>query len=580
MKNTILKTILIVAGLLVIPSFAAALDIMPVSEIKEGMTGTGYSVFKGAKPDPFKATIIGVVKKWRADQDLILAELSGAGLEESGIIAGMSGSPVYIDGRMIGAVAYAWAWSRRPIAGITPIEHMIEIWDEMDRMDDGGSASSAPISAESVASIDIPEYGKISMTPISTPLYMGGFGERAAAYLEENLSQYGLMPVQGGGAWDGEEIPGMDDLEPGSVIAVPMVTGDFMTAGVGTVTAREGDRIVAFGHPFFGMGNISLPMGGGSIVTVMPLQSVSFKVGNIGRVLGAVQRDHQAAIAGTVGAEAEMFPMKIIVNAPDTGRGKEFNVNIAQIDELQIYLLMVSMIEAVDRVAGDGWVTVSYKIDGKFRDYDRRFHFEDMYFSTSGVLSFYSLSKVLSLWVSHFKEVDFEELTAEITVIQDDLYGSLRGFSLDKSEIHPGDILTASVRILPYGTNREIKKDVEFTIPPDAPAGSYKISIHGGSSFSGMLGMSHPQNFEQWFDMLENMVPENALVVTLHYPEQGLQLEGHEAHGLPHTVQDTIVQDAAPNMNLFERYLRKVIKTDMVIEKSAIQTITVTKEYQ
>lgn len=578
MNKTILKIIILV--MLLAPAAAFGLDIMPVSEIKAGMTGTGYSVFRGAEPEPFKAHIIGVVKRFMADQDLILAELEGAGLEETGIIAGMSGSPVYIDGKLIGAVAYAWPWAKRPIAGITPIEHMMAIWDEMDRTDGEKSASSAPAAGDGYAAVELPGYGKISMAPIATPFYLGGIGPRAAGFMEENLKGYGLVPMQGGGAGDGDVIPGMNDLKPGSVISVPLVSGDFFTAAIGTVTAREGDRVLAFGHPFFGLGKTSLPMGGGSIVTVMPVQSVSFKMGNIGPVLGAMQRDNQAAIAGTVGAKAETFPMKIKVNAPDTGRSMEFNVNIAQIDELQVLLLMISLAEATDRVAGDGLVTVYHKVDGKFRNYDRPFHFEDAYSSPSGAIYFYSLSKLLSLWVSHLRDSKFEEVSVEITVIQKELYANLKGFTLDKSEIHPGDTVKASVRLLPYGEKgKEINKEIEFGIPAAAPAGAYKVSISGGLYDGGPLKLGRPMNFDQWVDFLEEWTPGNSLLVTLTYPEQAMTLEGYEAQGLPATVQGTIALDTPNNMALVDRQLRKLVKTDRVIEGSAMQSFTVTKEY-
>jgi len=578
MKKILLAVLILISAA---SSGTLALDVMPADQIEPGMEGTGYSVFKGAEPEAFGATIIGVVKNWKADRDLIIAELRDADLETSGIIAGMSGSPVYIEGKLIGAVAYAWPWSKKPIAGITPIEEMIELWEDMDRQDNMDiETGSLPYSTDDNTVVaHFSPYGDMELKPIATPLFLSGMSDETTEFMKDELSRFGLAPVQGGGGGEGQPLPGEDDLGPGHVIACPLITGDFKAAAIGTVTAREGDRIVAFGHSFLNKGIVSIPMSGGAITTVMPLQTVSFKMGRPGRIIGSIDRDHLQAIAGMIGGTADLFPVTIDIDDPDLARNREYNIRIAQVDELAPMLLVSALGQAVSQISGGaGDVSVSYTLNCSFEDYDRNLRLSGMFYSSMGFFSLYPSMPILTLLDYPDRKTRISEVRADIRVVHENRTATIEGFTTDRDIYQPGDTVVAQIRMRAFN-REEIFKKVEFEIPADAQPGDYTIQIEGGMSISGKPTMAQISSFDQLFDELLEWIPENSVVVRLVYPEQSIGLEGREVQGLPPSMKDAIVKSTVQNLTTFDRYERAVFKSDRVVGGSVSAIITIQKEY-
>ena len=250
---------------------------LPVDSVRAGMTGYGLTVFHGTTIDSFPVTILGVLKGNRPSADLILARGSGDFLERTGIIAGMSGSPVYIGGRLIGAISYTWAFTKDPVAGITPIGEML------------GSLRSWP--EEKLGSSDA-RYGALDLPPgdtsplpgeahpIATPLAFSGFTPEALRYLDPWLKDHGFVSAPGGGAPGGGSC---DSLVPGAAVGVELVRGDMSATAIGTVTYRDGSRVLAFGHPFYALGRVKLPMTAATIHTIFASQQISTKVGSATR---------------------------------------------------------------------------------------------------------------------------------------------------------------------------------------------------------------------------------------------------------------------------------------------------------
>ncbi len=478
-----------VSAVLAAACAARAIDIMPVGHVKPGMKGVGYSVFTGTKPEPFNAEIIAVIPRWETGNDLILARLSGAGLETSGVIAGMSGSPVYIDGKLIGAVAYGWSWPKEAIAGIQPIEYMLKLWSEPSigtKGEAGGNmlpgaekdvfrylrmrgAKEADYDLEASFAygegpvrVETGSFGEIELKPIMTPLMVSNMDSESVGFLKEKLARYNMLPIQGGGGGEAEPMPGEDDLCAGCVIGSPIMTGDFQAAAIGTVTLREGDRLLAFGHPFMNGGASAIPLAGGRIFHILTSLEGAEKMGASGKLLGAIVDDRLSAIAGRIGEKADYFPLDIEVTDADSGRTRNFGVHIAQIRNFVQYMTYAAVLTSVYQSLGmprEG-VTIKAIVDGEIEGYPRAFHFEDMfirpYNSTYDFLGY-----VFDLQDNPFREVRMKSMRVKLSFKREWRYYNIYGISIDSASFRPGDTVKAFLKLKSYN-DRETHRTIEF----------------------------------------------------------------------------------------------------------------------
>jgi len=316
-----------VAGL---PSDRPA-EILPVEKVTPGMKGYGFSDLGGGRGiQRFEVEMIGVLKRFAPKQDLILAKVSGAGLEHSGIIAGMSGSPIYVEGKLVGALAYGWPFSKDPLCGITPIQSMLDIRHAPPAppVPIAGSAGSAgevvaafaerrfagaldallvPLqrsaASASLAALPIP----VSFT--GAPAGGGWLFDRvsaAAGWVSAPAGSSGAAGVGGPGA-----------VRPGSPISTVLLSGDMLLAATGTVTWVDGDSVLAFGHPFLSMGPIDMPMARADVLAVLPSVYRSFKFSDTGAVIGSVTQDRSTGILGTFGTRAAMVPITVRISSDE-----------------------------------------------------------------------------------------------------------------------------------------------------------------------------------------------------------------------------------------------------------------------
>jgi len=580
-------------------SAADALEIMPVTQVKAGMKGVGYSVFKGAKPEPFNADIIAVIPNWKYGDTLILARLSGANLEFSGVIAGMSGSPVYIDGKLIGAVAYAWTWAKEPIAGIQPIEYMKRLWDNppLEKKNAGAPPAAPPGLKFSRAGQTAPDssrqdaftaaaavtgqYGEIKLAPIKTPLLLSGMSEEAVTFLSRALAPYNMFPMQaGGGGETSPQAPGVDDLGPGSVIGCPLVTGDFVAAAIGTVTARDGDRVLAFGHPFFNGGPSAIPMSGGEIFHAMSTYEEAFKIGAPGRVLGVVNDDRINAIGGKIGAQPEFFDVAVAVRDEASGVTKKFNAKIAQVKEMAPMMLISVIGQSVKSASGAGnELMVGVRIDADIEDFPRALHYDDLYYQDSGFITLDSIAAVAALFYNPFREVKLKNVRVAMTISHKRKTLDITNVRISEGKFRPGDTVRAVVRLKSF-EEKEFTKEIKFKIPADARPGLFSLSFEGGASASQPSPVP-AASFDQYFDQIIKWPAQNSITVKLVYPDKAVGLEGRELQNLPLTTTGAIVQGADLARMSFSRFEKiSVARLDGVISGAASVPITIEKEFQ
>jgi hypothetical protein len=329
-----------------------------VEDVRPGMKGQGKTVMKGTKIESFDAEVLGVMKNTSPGRDMVLCRLSGLDLERTGVIAGMSGSPIYIDGKLLGAVAYAWPYGKDPIAGVTPFSQMhayVEAFERRDLAEEKtpkklGLLMPLKVGGQTFASVtvaggpDVPESGGDSLwlAPLRTPLAGSGFTPHSLGLLGDRLRGTGLVPVQGGAttakiAEEARDVP----LQPGGPLAVSLIQGDFDLSGIGTVTHIEGNRVYGWGHPFMSSGDCDLPLQTGYIHTVYPRLTVSFKMGSPLKTVGLI-------IAGWLDRKPDLMPLSMTIHRGTTSAPQTFHVETVRQKQLLPSLVFTALTNSVD----------------------------------------------------------------------------------------------------------------------------------------------------------------------------------------------------------------------------------------
>lgn len=329
----------------------ASTTFFPLSEVHAGLQGTGFTVFEGTRPEAFAVEILGVLRNaLGANRDMILARLHGPKPEYTGVVAGMSGSPVYIDGRLVGALSYRIGqFSKDPIAGITPITQMLEVRDQ-----------PAPLSlAPTSAGANGPE-----MRAIESPLTFSGFGKDAVDRFGDRFRALGLMPVAGLGGMDATKAQ-PEPLLPGSAVSAVLAEGDLSITGTCTVSYVDPKRLLACGHPITQFGAVDMPMAKAEVVATLASPLNSFKIVNATEIAGAFTEDRASAILGHFGAHADMIPLDIhVAPSGDAQAERTIRVRILRNRQLTPQVMMVSLFQALQE-SESGTAETSYHVQGQ-----------------------------------------------------------------------------------------------------------------------------------------------------------------------------------------------------------------------
>ena len=354
-------------------------DVMPLEQIKRGMKGYGLTVFEGTKPERFDVEVIDVLKNFRPRQDLILIKTRHPRLEVAKVVAGMSGSPIYINDKMIGAYAYGWTFGAEPVAGVTPIHNMIQdLVRPLPAKIDGWPLRVLPAGAKIALDTqshagsgepgryDLREHaqrlaarravtlpgGESPLMPVATPLLVGGMTSGAVALAKDLLSPLGLEPLQaGGGGVNDPNAP--HRYEDGGAIGVQLIRGDMSAMGLGTVTRVEGDRLVAFGHPMMEAGVTALPTAIGRVLWFLASDMRSFKIGMPVRDVGALVNDRQASIVVSHGAKAPVIPVSMKIRGVPGLPNANWDFQIAHEKFLTPSFVAVALGSALQAVANE-----------------------------------------------------------------------------------------------------------------------------------------------------------------------------------------------------------------------------------
>ena len=553
---------------------AGATPLFPLEEIKPGMKGVGRTVFSGTEPEEFGVEILGVLPGFPAPrQSAIIARLTGPLTDRTGVFGGMSGSPVYIDGRLIGAVAFSFPFSKEPIAGITPIKQMIDIFERgAGESKTGGNQEPRTFSFTELASTDWkPRLPKPAVTgapfvapvaansplvallgqqlqPIATPVVFGGVSQEALAVYAPQLQANGLLPVSGvgGAAAITRLAPATEKtLAGGTSVSVQLVRGDYSIAASGTVTMRDGDKIYAFGHPFLSLGGSDMPMTESSVVTVIPNANNSFKLAVPGQMVGNISQDRATGIYGRLGQAPKMIPVKINLRT-SRDRTETFSYEVANdsfLTPLLLNLTVFSTITSTERSVGDATISVSGKISVVGHDpilVERRFSAANAPMMAAGSVAV----PVNALLTSGFENVQIGGITLDITSSETKYAASLERIALDRTEAGRGD----NVEIQAYvrtESGKQFVQRIPVQIPRDVPLGQLLVFVGDGSALQqGSAAQAFvPQDLSQLVTAINQVKKSDRLYVKLFRITPGAVIGTSELPNLPPSVLATLNSD-------------------------------------
>jgi hypothetical protein len=551
---------------------AAESPFFPLEDLKPGMKGIARTVFAGSEPQEFGVEILGVLPGFPAPrQSAIIARLSGANAEKTGVFAGMSGSPVYIDGRIIGALAFSFPFSKEPICGITPIKQMIDIFEkgltEKNRPSQPHAISFAQLAgtewrpdlpAPSIASTTliapvsagsplIPLLGQ-QMVPIATPVVFNGISQEALSQFAPQLIANGLLPVSGAGgsaAITGLAKVNEKTLTPGTSISVQLIRGDYSIAASGTVTYRDGNRIYAFGHPFLSLGVADMPMTESSVVTVIPSVNNSFKLAIPGQMVGSISQDRASGIFGKLGQAPKMIPVKINLRT-SRDRSETYSYEIANDSFLTPLLLNISIFNTIissERGLGDSTITIkgSIAVKGQERiQLDQRFSA-----SNSPVLAAGSVAgPISSLLGSGFDDVQIEGVNLDITSSDTKYSGTLERIAVDRTEVRRGEKIEVQAYVRTESGKQFVER-IPVSIPEDATPGQLLVFVgDGGALQEGSPTKSFvPQDLSQLVRAINKIKKSDRLYVKLFRITPGAVIGTDELPNLPPSVVATLNSD-------------------------------------
>jgi hypothetical protein len=548
--------------------------IFPLSQVRAGLTGTAWTVFAGTKPEPMQVEILGVLRGARGPrQDLILAQLHGAKAEYTGVVEGMSGSPVYIDGKLLGALSYRIGqFSKDPIAGITPIEQMLEVRnlpiDEADNrsakgeirrgVDQGvgqGVDQGTEIGADvaSAALPSSPASAQATFQEMDTPLTMSGFHQQAIELWQKQMAGTTLAEVAAGGMAGGPDSSDQPSksaeaaLEPGSAISAQLVRGDLEMSATCTVTYIDPKQLLACGHPVLQAGTVSLPMTTADVITTLASPLNSFKIINTGATVGAFTEDRDAGIRGVLGEQARMIPMHITLHGD--GDDRKLNVEILDQPALSPQAMMVVLFESVLE-SNTSSATASYHLTGNI-DLDGYPAVPlDVWATPSDggnapmQLALEAGQRFAELYSNGARRGAMHSINLNVEEIPRRLGVELDGARIVSSDIvHAGDTVEVEATVRPW---QQAERNVRIAVrlPARLDTGNVRLLVSDGATLDRTLNQpqlpAKPATLATVLEQARNQHASDRIYVSLLAPDAQAGMGGQTLSGVPLSVANAL----------------------------------------
>lgn len=542
---------------------ARAADLIPFSEIKPGMTGVGRTVWNGSRIEEFQVEVLGTLENVGPRRNLILTRLSGGPLEKTGVLAGMSGSPVYFGGRLAGAVAYTWGFAREPIAGVVPFQEMLEI---ETRDTPPPARASLPPEAGPVGLAWLTDPGRLAahfgsyldrvatrpleagaMTPIATPILFGGFPREVVDALTPGLKDAGLLALQGGAAGR-STAPSGAGLEPGAAVAIGLVRGDVEIAAICTVTAREADRLWACGHPLLGLGPTELVMSTATISGLLPSLESSFKFGTARDPAGVFRQDRATGVFGIVGRNARTIPVEVTLKPP-AGRPRRIAFEVAADPFLAPYLVYAALNAILTSEEKDyGVMSFTYdegsliKVAGE-SDLNLRnlFAGDVARLYATGMVAF--LTELLLN--SEYRAVQVEGIHLVLGVSDERRTARLLRAWTNRDHARAGESIQVSIGLKPF-RGPEVTREMTVTIPAEVPPGRLLLQIGDATALArtdtDQIDDLVPRDLKQLIWLVNNLRRNDRLYAVLTRSDNGLIFQGERLPNLPPSISQVMAR--------------------------------------
>src|SRR6266403_984751 len=580
----------------------------PLEDLRPGMKGIARTVFAGTEPQEFSLEILGVLPGFTGPrQSTIIAKLSGTNVDKTGVFAGMSGSPVFIDDRLVGAIAYSFPFSKEPICGITPIRQMIDNFEQGNdkpkrnaearatsftklasadwkpRLPKPSFKSTSLIAPVTAGSPLAPLMGQ-QIQQIATPVVFSGISQDSLSMFSAELTRSGLLPVSGvGGSAAITPLEPFDEktLTPGASVSVQLVRGDYSIAASGTVTFRDGERIYAFGHPFLGLGGSDMPMTESSVVTVIANSYNSFKLAVPGRMVGAISQDRATGVFGQLGHAPRMIPVKINLHT-SRDRVEQFSYEVVSDEFLTPLLVNITVFNTIatrERSIGESTIAVngSIVVDGQAPiAVQRRFSSANAAVLAAGSIA----TPVSALLGSGFDEVNIKGIVLDVDSSEEKRAATLERISLDRTEVGRGD----QVEIQAYvrtDSGKQFVERIPVQIPADAPSGQLMIMIGDGATLqeASATRVFVPRDLGQLVGAINKTRKKDRLYLRLLRPASGVVIGTTDLPNLPPSVVATLNNDRSSGgytpTQLSQVYERELSPAEFVITGQQIISVTV-----
>lgn len=593
-------------------------NIMLVKDVKPGMKGYGKTVFRGTKIETFDVEVIGVLPKMNFGKSLVLVKMKGGPITERGanLIQGMSGSPVYINGKLLGAFAYGEAFIKEPIGMVTPIEDMLDAWDpalptkpstyypltasDLDRpvAMSGRIFNKAAIDNGSGQNFSS---DTLVFRPLAMPLVVRGMSPRIMSILSDRLMPLNVVPIAGPGT-PADKANLEIELEPGAAVGVSLATGDLDLTGVGTVTYRRGNRILAFGHPMIsgpfmnGMGAMDAAMTTAYVHDVFPSVMISSKVASPIKTVGRVFQDRPFSIAGEIGPGPKMIPLTIHVDDKSLGRKRDFSVQVINHPLFTSSLLIGASAEGIFEMRGspdDATAKVRTEVVAEEIGTIVR---ENTFFDpvSIDVEATQDLQRILTLLeYNRFYPLRVKKVDLTVEIIPKHPTAQIQRIFVKESKFEPGDTVDVGVVLKPF-RSEPVTRMVSIKLPTNVPTGRMPLLVRGMAGGMAM-GIQMPQgdqeggaaapspastieNVQQLIKKFLETEKNNELVAKVVLPKTALMVSGEKLIGLPPTISEAMRSTKATSIGSEHEEVKVVTPTEWVIMGQQQLMITVEKK--
>ncbi len=565
-----------IALIFILPTLHAAPPIFSLKEVKPGLKGECRTVFTGSQIQSFQFEVMGVAKDFVGPgHDVIWCKMTSDPTGQKVVAAGMSGSPCYIDGRNVGALAYAWEFNKDPVFGVQPIESMLELLEFKDKEWSPHHPSLGLTTSQSMIqppyvqfsaffktlagfkrpSLTLSNNAAVQMIPL--PLEISGLHPLIIDYVSRGLSEAGFIPqlTAGGGL---SETPDTTDLLPGSPVTGVIATGDLNMAVTGTLTWRNDNKILAFGHPFLGVGTVNIPMGKAEIIGVVSSYLLSMKLSNKGKIVGTITQDRISAVSGTIGLMPKMTPMTVTIHRPDSVHtyqlefcnNKFFTPMVYQIALLQFFS------QGMERNEES---TLKFKSDIQLEGVPS-LHFEDVFAGEQFSWVFESVLspslQLMPLYKNDFDTPTIRKISVEAEILPVLQKATLKEITVQPLEARPGTTIHVRAGFQPWHGKR-FYRNYDVPLPEEVKDGEVILMVADAQRMDQLLGNpvnvlsmnetstsgSEPRKLEQLIDLLNQHHRHDQLYLVLQQKSKGLYLQNQRLTALPASIQKLLTHD-------------------------------------